>query len=140
MHHSIPHGTFAQIASRAASGPTELTMTCHCARRMAARNISPLAVLAAVRFGTAVHQRGEGCTTYALYRKDLPPSLHHDVADRIVGTCVVVSSDGHLLTAYRAPQARPIDLRRRPVRTRPDRKDWRARRRHAVRTEVPIAR
>ena len=85
----------------------------HCVDRMRKRGVTPLALLTTLQFGTRAYKLGAGCSARVLFDKNIPHEIPRNVAEKIVGTVIIVSGEGRLITTYRNPSLRPIDLRRR---------------------------
>jgi hypothetical protein len=93
---------------------TSFYVSRHFWSRAQQRKISDSQIKVTLQFGTRVWNRGEGCYAKILLRKDIPDSISHDTARRIEGTVVIVSETGTLVTTYRNPEIRIVDLKKRP--------------------------
>jgi hypothetical protein len=99
--------------------PLSWSLTDHCAYRRGARQITPAAVLAALRYGRAAWTRG--ARVFAIGRKEVAHFRTQGVDLRpFAGVQVVTSPDGAILTVYRSDDLRAL--------RRTCRRPWRARR------------
>jgi hypothetical protein len=76
----------------------------HARRRAARRNVVPDAVEYVLQHGRCLARTG--VTFYFLGQRDLPAAdRRHDWAARLIGTVVLVASDGEIITVYRNHRA-----------------------------------
>lgn len=87
----------------------------HAARRAARRNVIPDAVEYVLNYGRVLHRTG--IAFYFLADRDVPAEDRHTAwVARLVGTVVLVSLDGEIITIYRNRRALPAIRRKRKYR------------------------